>query len=542
MQRRFLPFSMSVVFLMLLGLVAAWREPGPQAQGVPPAKPLDLVPVNVYVVDRAGKPVTDLKQSDFTVSENGIAQQIRHFSVRALAPAAGAADSQLALRTGISLAPQNERIFVIMLGRGRLEDATKAVTSLIAFVRKLLPQDKVAVFAHNRALAFTTDHEKAAQALERFKKAHGDVDLEIDNQMGPTGMAALYGIKAISRKTQTKIDEMVLGPEAKTPAPGPGDTFDLNAFRDLTLDDFMFSTAQALKDAANLRSLLEYLRRYEGEKHLLFVTERGVDKAALMPSDESDRSVAALASDGRVAIHTLQAGGIAAAEPGREMDSTHLQTLALRSLRAIAELSGGVSLMMERKGPALDRLDDLTKNGYLIGYQPGNAAWDGSYRNVAVKVTRPDVTVLHRHGYYRVPLVGGFDRRGAVTNDRLTAAATFRRQIDDIKVRAKASHGQGGLTVEGKIDVGKLALTTSDGKHTATLDVAVFCMDSSGAGVGTHTTTMTISLSDEELTRYQKDGMPYSLHFPFDRGVDNIRFVVYDYRADIIGRVDTRVF
>jgi hypothetical protein len=67
-------------------------------------------------------------------------------------------------------------------------------------------------------------------------------------------------------------------------------------------------------------------------------------------------------------------------------------------------------------------------------------------------------------------------------------------------------------------------------------------MDSSGAGVGTHTTTMTISLSDEELTRYQKDGMPYSLHFPLDRGVDNIRFVVYDYRADIIGRVDTRVF
>jgi VWFA-related protein len=442
------------------------------------------------------------------------------------------------MRTALTLAPQDHRIFVIMLGRGRLEDASKAITGLATFVRKLLPQDQVAVFTHDRALSFTTDHEKAAQALERFRKGHADVDLEVDAQMGPTGMAALYGTKAISGKLQTKIDEIIAGPNAARPTSSSSDVFEQDAFRTLTLDEFMFASARTLQDQANLGALLEYLRRYDGEKHLLFVTEKGVDKAALMPSDANDRSVAERANDGRVSIHTLQVGGIVTAESGKELDATHLQTLALRSLRAISELSGGVPWVVDRSGSALDRLDEVTRNGYLIGYQPGNSAWDGSYRNVAVKVNRPDVTVVYRHGYYRMPAVGGFDRRGTITNDRLIAAATFRRQVDDIKVKAKASQGQGDLLIE----VSKLALTAADGKRTGTLDVGVFCLDTAGAGVGTHTTTIPISLGDEEFARCKKDGLAYSLRFPLDRGTDNIRFVVYDYRADLAGRVDTRVF
>jgi VWFA-related protein len=381
-----------------------------------------------------------------------------------------------------------------------------------------------------------------AQALERFKKIHPDVDLEVDQQMGPTGMAALYGTKALSRKTQTKIDEMMLGPGAKTPAEAPGDGFTQEEFANLSLDAFMFASARALQDQTNLRTLLEYLRRYDGEKHLLFVTERGVDKAALMPSDENDRQMAELACDGRVAIHTLQAGGIATAESGKELESTHQQTLALQSLRNIAELSGGISLITERSGAALNRLDDVTRNGYLIGYQPSNAAWDGSYRNVAVKVNRPDVTLHYRHGYYRVPMVGGFDLRAAVTADRMVAAAVFRRQVDDIKVKAKASQESGAMAVEGKIDVRNLALTMADGKHTGAVDVAVFCLDTAGLGVGSHSTKLPISLTDAEFAAAQKDGMPYSLRFPLLRGTASVRFVVYDYRADITGRVDTRVF
>jgi VWFA-related protein len=545
MQRRRLAFRAAVILVALAGGLGASRQTAPQAAQAPPPKPLDLVPVSVHVLDKTGKPITDLTQSDFTISENGSAQQTRYFATQNLTAETPAADARLALRTRMTLAPQNYRIFVIMLGRGRLEDTSKALTGLAAFVRKLLPQDLVAVFAQNRALAFTNDHEKVVQALDRCRKAHLDVDLDVDSQLGPTGMASLYGTKAISRKTQTKIDDMVLGPGAKPPAVTPGDAIEMDAFRNLSLDDFMFTSAQTLTDQGNVRSLIEYLRRYDGEKHLLFVTEKGVDKAAAVPSEELDRDIAQAASDGWVAIDTLPSGGIADAPSGADtLGATQAQALALKSLRNISDMSGGMSAVMDRNGAALDRLNDVTKNGYLLGYQSTHDAWDGSYRNIVVKVNRPDATVFYRHGYYREANAGGVDRRGDITTDRLMAAGNFRREVSDIKIKAKASQGQGGsdLTVEGKVDLAKVTLATLDGKHVGKLDVAVFCIDSSGWSVGTHTSTMSISLSEEDFARYQKDGMPYSVHVPLSRGTSAIRFVVYDYRADLIGRADTKVF
>ena len=80
-----------------------------------------LVPLDVRVLDRAGKPVTDLKQSDFLIKEDGVPQEIRHFSTHALIAEAPVPDAKPALRTSsaTTLTPQNTRTFLIVLGRGR---------------------------------------------------------------------------------------------------------------------------------------------------------------------------------------------------------------------------------------------------------------------------------------------------------------------------------------------------------------------------------------------------------------------------------------
>ena len=45
---------------------------------------ITLVPLDVRVLDRSGRPVTDLKESDFTVLENRVPQKIGHFSLQQL--------------------------------------------------------------------------------------------------------------------------------------------------------------------------------------------------------------------------------------------------------------------------------------------------------------------------------------------------------------------------------------------------------------------------------------------------------------------------
>ncbi len=498
---------------------------------------LPLVPVNVRVLDRAGKLVTDLTQADFTLTEDDAPQPVRHFSLQT--PTTEPADPAMkpVVRTAVTLSPQPARMLVIFLGRGRLEDASKAVTALAQFVRtKLVPQDLVAVFTGDRALPFTTDHEKAAQVLDRFKRAHGDIDHEIELQLGPTTMAALYGRKVIPAKLQTKIDEVVDGPGARTPAGTAPDVLEPKDFSNLSLDDFMFSTAHTLQDQGSLNTLVEYLRRFAGEKHVIYVTEKGMP----LPSEENDARVAAGANDGRIVIHTIQAGGMMQPEAGKEMEQTHLQTLAFKSLRTLAGLTGGLAIFGETGSSAVARIEEATRSSYLLGYQP--RGWNGAYRKIAVKVNRPDVTVLWRHGYYAQTQPEPFNRRGIITADRLLAAAVFRREVKDIRLKVAASQANGGLKIDVKIDPSRLSIATGQAGRTATLHVAVFCLDSGEQSTGANQQELVMKMSEEEYSRYQKDWIPYTLQFPLSRGADHIRFIVYDYGADVIGRADTKIF
>ena len=41
------------------------------------------------MLDKDSKPITDLKQADFTLRENGVAQTITHFSFETMEPSRG---------------------------------------------------------------------------------------------------------------------------------------------------------------------------------------------------------------------------------------------------------------------------------------------------------------------------------------------------------------------------------------------------------------------------------------------------------------------
>jgi VWFA-related protein len=596
--------TVAVSGLSMLTLLAQGGAPAPEEprQLLPQQRPsfsagTVLVPVAVRAIDtKTGKPLTDLQQEDFTILENGLPQQIGHFERHAFTPdTAPPPGTKPPIReTALGLAPQNGRIILLVFGRGRLQEPSRALDALQRFVREqLLPQDQVAVFAYDRASDFTTDHEQVAQFIERFKKAHYDIDMEVRLAI-ESSMAAVYGSKSLSKGVRQKIDNMFTGPgllgsrelgkgetagtkrtaeEAArqvgvaqrkeiqstdvamyaevnsligtTSPPAPWTSLDeiqTPQFATLGLDNFMQVTARSLQDLGNCYAAVEYLRHLEGDKHLVFVTERGMN----LPRLEDDMELTRVANDARVAIDTFQVGGLEAQTGGLWTDQSQ-QTFAFRGLRLIAEQTGGVSSISEDGMTAVNRINELSKSEYVIGYYPSQARFDGQYRKIEVRTRRPNVTLLYRRGYYATTEVRAYNRREAITKERLMAAAGFRREIGDIKLKldakqAKNADGVNEVSVRLSIDMARLFLSLADGNRTGAVDILAVCYNDKEQSVGQFYQRAGIDLTQEMFDKVSKSGLPYNVKFEATPATRRVRVVVYDFRADLVGSADQRIY
>lgn len=484
--------------------------------------------------------------------------------------------------------PQANRVFLIVLGRGKLQEPSKGIDAVLHFIRdQLLPQDQLALLAYDRATDFTTDHEEVAKIVERFKRMHEDIDFQIGLEV-TSGLAAIYGSRAIPKKLQSKIDLLFEGSplvsarpvtprlpasvtadarrqgevlqrkeqedfkaEASAAAGIPNatlwndlDEIETTMFTDLPFEQFIQDNAQTLQDLGNCFAGVEYLRHVEGEKHLVFVTEKGM----FLPRMNDDEALARAANDARVAIDTIQTGGIYVAQTGGQVVSAWNQTFAFQALRNISTWTGGITSIMDPGRMAVDRLNEATRAGYVLGYSPSNSEFDGTYRKVTVKVRAPGATVLHRHGYYARLELLPFDRRTFITQDRILAALTFSRELTDIKVKMDCSlknseTGQGrDLMVNLRIDPSRLAFrTTADGSRLGLLDVAVFYFDQKNQMLGNTHQRVELKLSAAEFESVKKDGVRYNARLPVSAATRGLRVVVYDFKADLVGSVDGKV-
>jgi VWFA-related protein len=545
------------------------------------------------VLGADGKPITGLTSEDFTVLEDGARQEVRHLSEYALSPETPEPGATPAFRgpQTVQPAPPKQRIFLIVLGRGRLQEPSQGMDALLRFVRQqLLPQDQVAVLAWNRATNFTADHQKVVKSLERIKLDQNRIEALITHQF--SGLQALYGGREISASTQREIDKTLRGPDAapirKLPtvsvtdaarlandtrkdvetlvdaevATSHGDLkspFDESVLRaaerfDVSLEEYASTSVRTLQDLDTLYTGIEYLRYLEGEKHLLFVTAAGV----VLPRLEDDLSLAAMANDARVVLDTIQTGGIPGPAPSYDFKTeyartadkvvpTSTQLFALGTLKTVSELTGGVSSAMAPAARALDQINQMTLAGYVLGYYPSNTAWDGKYRKIEIKVNRPGAVVLFRHGYYGRDQLVPLDRKSFLTFNRVAAAAYYDRDLGDIPVRAKASaSGASGQTsgealVEVTIDISKVAFTENGERHVASLDIDVFCGDERENLVGESWEKAALQLKEDTYQRLLKSGFVHTTRVPLTGKARYVKAVVYDYGSDRLGSAVVRV-
>ena len=187
-----------------------------------------------------------------------------------------------------------------------------------------------------------------------------------------SGLAAEFGGPQIPKSIQAEIDRVFDGPGAHPrtlmpraiPRAGQIDEDNQRRIDDLrrppedrrnvldiddqtTLDEFLGTAAQTRQDTTNLYLGIEYMRRIEGEKHLVFVSPGGLT----LPRADNDRDIAWQAADARVAmdiVHTERMASYAERLGGAET-RTSLNSAPFSSLfdwrdstaRTLAALTGG---------------------------------------------------------------------------------------------------------------------------------------------------------------------------------------------------------
>jgi VWFA-related protein len=574
----------SLVSALVAAPLLAWsgvraQDPAPQERAQFRAG-VTLVPVDVRVLDGNRQPVTDLTAADFTVIEDGRRQDIRHFSAHSLVAEAPDPDAMLLLRNprATELAPQNHRVFLLVLGRGRLQGPAKGVDAMRDFVaERLLPQDQVAVLAWNRATDFTTDHDGVLAVIDRFEEDHEDIESRLASMLG--GLAGVYGTRGIPAEVQGRIDAVFDGPDGpgmrQLAQADPADagriagdtrrvtdlllaTEQLDSFGadtvetlDISFDDYVSDAVQTSQDLTNLYTGIEYLRHIEGEKHLVFVTENGL----FLPRLENDTSLAAVANDARVVIDTIHTGGLPPPRAGRGGGRgggragprlpglSWEQRFAVNTLRTVSRLTGGLSSAFVQASTGVDRIADATSFQYLLGYYPTNDTWDGRYRSITVRVNRPGVTVLYRHGYYGSQSLPPLNRQQVLTYSRISAAGNYDRPVTDIRIDLEAGFDEdaGEVVLELTIDPSRFGLIESGGRHAGTVELALFVGDSRESLVGELWQTLDLKLLDATYRRYLETGLPHTARIPVRGQPEYVKAIVYDPTADLVGSMIARL-
>ena len=333
-----------------------------------------LVPVDVRVVDAGGTSVTNLTAANFTIFENDVRHQIAHFST-------------LSYLAGAPPAP-TPRTFFFVLGRGRLNETTKALDALIDFVRsRLLPTDRVGVMAYLHLVELTTDHTGVVRLLERYRAQHDGIEdrLTRDGQRGPGAPSW-----ALGPDTQLAIDALFDAsglPPVQPVTAGAGG-------REI-----------AVHDGPSLIRSLEYLGQIEGEKQLVLLIDSGFPNAAWYASGAAAArvSVSMIQTRGNRAVWIPGGRYVGSLDPAPSPGAV----LSAESAKTLAEHTGGQLFSSWNATIAFDQLARAASFQYLLGFYPIKPPADGEYRELRVTVNRRGLTLLYRHSYEARPRGAG---------------------------------------------------------------------------------------------------------------------------------------
>lgn len=533
-----IPRTIRILALLLLGAVLLLAHPpGKATEATPTFKSTTrIVLVDVVVTDGNGKPVHDLKVGDFSVLDDGKPQGI---------VACEEQRSDAAPKPSIALnLPDNVYTnYVTRSEPGALtvllfdslntnpRDLTYARNKMLNFLTKLPPGKRVALYALGSQLrmvhSFTENSDEliaAAQELSTHPHMAYSNAKEFSAAIGElrkSGLSKSPGFRAMLR---------FLGEEYEGK---------LEWRAQDTLDAFT--------------QLAHALAIVPGRKNLIWISGG-------FPFDSSSNArelqkVAALLAANRIAVYPVDARGVVVMSADGQATGAEIfsqtqsyETLSgqdeengsiIETMQNIAKITGGRAHINDNdlEGAIGDSMQ-TGSNYYSLAYRPAGVQWNGQFRKITIKTSRPNAKLLYRSGYYAIADPSNLKEDGSRVMGMAMEPSVPASTQFIMKARVVPPEKTGEATkVDILIDVHDLALAEENGQKTPDVQFVAIAWDGDGKQCASFSQVFH-AVSPAQYESLLRTGLQVHQEMPLKPGSYQLRLGVMDRLSGRIGTLD----
>ena len=473
-----------------------------------------LVVETVNVKDKSGKPVLGLTAKDFTLTEDGVPQDIRFFEFQKVpeaaepepaitkppAPFRTLPEAQITAERPGNLRYQDRRLMVFYFDLTAMppQDQVRAVEAAKKFIRtQMTPADRVALMRFEggavRVMSdFTGDRDRLDSILETMivGEAQGFDETAADDSAPDTGAA--FG-----------------------------------------QDDSEFNIFNTNRQLSALQTAANMLAHVSEKKSLLYFASglrlNGLDNHAQLQATTNAAIRAGVQIwpiDARGLVAEAPLGDATQGSPGGKGMYTGASALALTSrfqqsqdtLFALAADTGGKALLDNNDlSRGIVQAQNSVASYYLIGYYTTNANLDGKFRRIKISLNNGlSASLDYRQGYFAGKTFGKFT--SAEKERQLEDALMLGDPITELTIAMEIDYFQLNraeyfVPVVVKIPGRELALARKGGAERTLIDFIGEIKDDYGTTIQNVRDKADIKLSGESAARLAKQPIEYDTGF-----------------------------
>ena len=529
-----------------------------------------LVVVDVVATDKDGA-ITDLKQDDFTILEDGKEQKIRVFNFQQPHANAAGAVAMTSSRppenvfSNVARFSASSALNILLLDalNTNLPHQAYVRDQMIRYLEKMPEGQPVAVYTLSTKLRLLQDFTDDPAVLKKVAR-------DIKSNMSPL------------------LDNPTGGPDTELLPAGFADSGlmpaqMLTAMQSFDQERVAFQTDLRLTYTLNaLTTIARALSGYPGRKNLIWISEAfplSIDPNMELTGDtfagtrNYGPQIAEAADsliDAQIAMYPIDARGLvpssmfdasnsgrdrfgrSLSRPGRMASAMSAESAQLQSvhgaMQEMADRTGGRAFYNTNgiDGAIRKSIDDGSTY-YTLAYYPENKNWNGKFRKIHVKVNRSGVKLRYRLGYYAVDPTLFAEKNQKQQDSAFALALSPDSPIAtglpfNALVIPPADATPKTVRINFGVDPHALSFERlSDGLQHATVECTVQAFSAKGKLVRGEATTVKAALKPDTFSKVMQGTFPCQQAIDLQPGNYYLRLGVRDSRTGLIGTTNAKV-